>query len=129
MRYTFMANIYHEDNAYIVAFPDIPSCFTSGDTLEEAIEMAEDVLNLMLWDMEESGTPIPSATLPERMDVNGYIAAIHADTAAYRKKYDKKPVQRAVSLPRWLDAMAKDRNIRLSAFLQTALMKELGVAQ
>ena len=37
MKYTFMANIYHEDNAYIVAFPDIPSCFTSGDTLEEAI--------------------------------------------------------------------------------------------
>ena len=91
--------------------------------------MAEDVLNLMLWDMEESGTPIPRATTPEKIKVKGYIAAIHADTAAYRKKYDKKPVQRAVSLPRWLDAMAKDRNIRLSAFLQTALMKELGVAQ
>lgn len=129
MKYTFMANIYHEDDAYIVTFPDIPSCFTSGDTLEEAIEMAEDVLNLMLWDMEESGTPIPRATTPAKIKVKGYIAAIHADTAAYRKKYDKKPVQRAVSLPRWLDAMAKDRNIRLSAFLQTALMKELGVAQ
>jgi len=129
MKYTFMANIYHEDDAYIVTFPDIPSCFTSGDTLEEAIEMAEDVLNLMLWDMEESGTPIPRATTPTKIKVKGYIAAIHADTAAYRKKYDKKPVQRAVSLPRWLDAMAKDRNIRLSVFLQTALMKELGVAQ
>ena len=78
-----MANIYHEDNVYIVTFPDIPSCFTSGDTLEEAIEMAEDVLNLMLWDMEESGTPIPCATLPEKMDVNGYIAAIETQPLTF----------------------------------------------
>ena len=33
---------------YSVEFPDIPGCFTQGDTLEEALSMAKEALELVL---------------------------------------------------------------------------------
>jgi antitoxin HicB len=37
-----------EDGAFIVTFLDLENVFTDGSTLKEAVEMAEDVLGLML---------------------------------------------------------------------------------
>lgn len=42
-----------KDNVYYVNFPDVDGCFTDGATLTEAMENAGDVLNLMLWTMEQ----------------------------------------------------------------------------
>ena len=38
------------DGGYSVEFPDIPGCFTQGDTLEEALAMAKEALELTLED-------------------------------------------------------------------------------
>lgn len=48
-----------EDGGYSINFPDIESCYTSAETLEEGLDMANDVLCLMLYDMEENGREIP----------------------------------------------------------------------
>ena len=63
MKYAYPAVFTKEDNgADSVAFPDIEGCYTSGESLPEAIEMAEDALCLMLYDMEEENTAIPAAS-------------------------------------------------------------------
>jgi predicted RNase H-like HicB family nuclease len=41
-----------KDGGYSVCFPDVESCYTDGDDMADALEMAEDVLCLMLYDME-----------------------------------------------------------------------------
>ncbi|MFG3611421.1 type II toxin-antitoxin system HicB family antitoxin [Rummeliibacillus stabekisii] len=52
--------ITKEDNVYMVDFPDFGgNCFTYGDTLEEAVAMAEDVLFVMLEG--ETDVPAPSS--------------------------------------------------------------------
>jgi len=50
---TYYARIYYSDEGpdvfkYGVSFPDLPGCLTCGDTKEEAIEMAKEVLRLFL---------------------------------------------------------------------------------
>lgn len=85
MTYVFPALFTPDDGGYAVSFPDLEGAATCGDTLPEALAMAEDVLCLVLMDMEDRGEviPAPSAAAPG----DGVILRrITADTDAYRRK-------------------------------------------
>ncbi len=59
----YPATLTKEDDGFIVTFRDIPEALTQGDTIEEAIEMAEDAL-LMAMDFyfeDNRIVPPPSA--------------------------------------------------------------------
>ncbi len=58
-KYVFPAVIEQASDGFNVSFPDLENCFTCGETFDEAIEMAGDVLPLMLCRMEENEEPIP----------------------------------------------------------------------
>jgi antitoxin HicB len=45
---TYTAKITQEDGDYIVSFPDKPNVNTCGETLDEALAMAEEALNATL---------------------------------------------------------------------------------
>lgn len=81
-----------EDKTYYVTFPDLESCHTDGDTVEEALENADDVLNLMLYAMKEEDMPIPEAT--DIADVPapgiGFVNYVMADTVAYQEVIDRE---------------------------------------
>lgn len=62
LQYFYPAVFTKEDAGYSVNFPDLKNCFTSGETLEEAISMANDVLGLTLHDLEQTGVAIPAAS-------------------------------------------------------------------
>lgn len=49
-----------KDGGYSVEFPDLNGCFTQGDTLEEALAMAKDAMELTLQDVFD-GDPLPVA--------------------------------------------------------------------
>ncbi|MEQ8171798.1 MAG: type II toxin-antitoxin system HicB family antitoxin [Candidatus Eremiobacterota bacterium] len=42
--------IYKEDDGYWIDFPEIEGCHTQGDTLEELLANAREVLSLCLQD-------------------------------------------------------------------------------
>lgn len=48
-----------EKHAYGVIVPDIPGCFSAGDTLEEAIENAKEAIALHIEEMLKDGENIP----------------------------------------------------------------------
>ena len=50
MEIKYRALIFYdpEDSGYNVEFPDLPGCFTCGDSLDEAKMMAKDALNCYL---------------------------------------------------------------------------------
>jgi len=56
-----------DDGKYSVLFPDIENCFTGGDDMADAIDMAEDALRLMLYDMEQDKKEIFSGVLQEAL--------------------------------------------------------------
>jgi len=50
-----------EDKVYIATMPAIPGCSTFGDTKEEALAMAEDVIKVTLEGIAATGQPpLPS---------------------------------------------------------------------
>ena len=53
--------IFTEENgAYSVLFPDLEGCYTCGDDLKDAFEMAEDVLAFTLYHYESKGLSLPA---------------------------------------------------------------------
>ena len=56
-----------EEGGYSITFPDFPGCITEGDTVEEAFDMAKDVLRGYLQGMENDEEKMPIPTLPEKI--------------------------------------------------------------
>ena len=66
MRYAYTAVFTQDENGlYSVNFPDLQGCYTSGDDISDAVYMAQDVLNLTLYDLEQDKKPIPKASKPQ----------------------------------------------------------------
>ena len=111
------------DGSYSVEFRDLEGCYTCGDNLEEAIEMAEDVLALVLYEYEADNKAIPEPS--ERNNIvlseNQFVNFILGDTLEYRKRFNKKSVRKNVTIPEWLNEEAEKLNFNFSQILQEAL--------
>lgn len=129
MKYAYPAIFTKEENAYSVIFPDIEGCATCGDTLPDAMEMAEDALCLMLYDYEEDGESIPEPSdirnIP--VDENSIVSMVCCDTVEYRKLYDNKAVKKTLTIPNWLNTLAERAGVNFSTVLQNALKQQLNI--
>ena len=89
MKYEFPAVITYDknENVYYVNFPDFTNIFTDGETLTEALENGQDVLNLMLLNSELEGIkiPVPSKLNEVNLGVCEIATLIKADTEEYMK--------------------------------------------
>lgn len=130
MKYVYPAVLTPDGDWYMVEFPDIENCFTQGKDLCDALEMAQDVLNLMLMTMEDDKATIPAAS--DVADIHGgegaIVTLVSADTTEYRKKYGDYAVKKTLSIPAWLNTMAEEKGVNFSATLQEALRAKLEIA-
>jgi len=60
MKFTLAIEPGDDKHAYGVAVPDLPGCFSAGDTLEEAMTNAVEAIELIVGCMIEDGEPLPS---------------------------------------------------------------------
>ncbi len=47
------------DNIYVASVPELPGCRTHGDTYEEALKNALEVIDLWVEDAQKAGDPLP----------------------------------------------------------------------
>ena len=118
---------FEEDGNYLlVRFPDIPEAVTQGESIQEAYEMASEVLGIALEDQTEF-PKASSANDIQKQFPNKTVALIGIDLAAYRRKYHAKTVRKNVTVPEWLNDMAEKERINFSQTLTEALKEKLGV--
>lgn len=62
------------EGGYTVLVPSLPGCITYGDTIEQAIEMAREAIELYLESLREHGEEIPTeeATLEYTLTVEDH---------------------------------------------------------
>lgn len=132
MKYAYPAIFTPEENgAFSVVFPDLEGCYTCGDNLEDALEMAEDALALTLYGYETDKRPIPdpsplSALTPDS-GKEEFINYIACDTLEYRKMYNNKSVKKTLTIPEWLNEAAISMDINFSQVLQDALLTKINL--
>jgi predicted RNase H-like HicB family nuclease len=130
MKYVYPAIFTPEDENILISVPDLPGLHTFGNSLADAIYMAQDAVEMWLWDAENKKEPIPSAStqaglLPLLESSDQYISLIAADTDEYRRQTETRSVKKTLSIPSWLNAKAEQANAPFSQILQQGLKKYL----
>ena len=127
MKKLFYPALFHkaEDGGFWVTFPDIPTCMTQGDDMDEAYTMAVDALGLCLADFEKDHTPIPVASTPDKISIDpgSFLVVIEFDMLAYKKRTSSAAVKKTLSIPEWLNEEALALNVNFSQILQDALIE------
>ncbi|MBQ8508355.1 MAG: type II toxin-antitoxin system HicB family antitoxin [Clostridia bacterium] len=129
-KYVYPAIFTREDNGqYSVNFPDLPHCYTGGDDLADALIMANDILMMTLYELEEAGKniPKPSETSALVLEANETAIPVACSTEEYRRAHQSRAVKKTLSIPAWLNTAAEKQNINFSQVLQEALVQRLGM--
>ncbi len=61
MRYPIVIEAGNDTTAYGVVVPDLPGCFSAGETLDEAVTNTTEAIELHIEALLASGEPIPAA--------------------------------------------------------------------
>ena len=69
MRYPIVIDIGTETTAYGVVVPDLPGCFSAGDTLDEAVTAAEEAAAAWIDATLDAGGAVPAPSSIEAMRV------------------------------------------------------------
>lgn len=85
--------VIHKDprSSYGVTVPDLPGCFSGGETLDEAVRNAREAIEMHLEALHDAKQPLPPPTSMERHQGNrdfrgGMWAAVPVDTDNLRVK-------------------------------------------
>lgn len=127
----FYPAIFHkaEEGGFWISFPDLPECFTEGDDMTQAYEMAVNALGLALTSRESEKEPIPEPTTPSDITVekDSFLVVIEFDMLTYKKKNNSRAVKKTLSIPEWLNEEATAIGVNFSQVLQEALLQKLQV--
>ena len=91
-KYSYPAVFTPEDNgAYSINFPDLEGCYTCGDSLDDGILMAEDILSFVLYNYENEGKMIPRPSIPSEISLEEkeLINFIACDPLSYWNRFAK----------------------------------------
>lgn len=116
---------FKDSQGYSCRVPDLPGCFSYGDTLEEANESVTDAIGLYLDDTDIP--PVPSDPKSIALEDGEFVMLVMFDKLAYAKKHDTKSVKKNLTIPSWLNHLAEENHINFSSVLQAALKKELNI--
>lgn len=111
-----------------VVFPDL-NVATSGEDEVDALHMARELLGLVMYGLEEDGEdiPTPSHLKDIKASDNEIIALVDVFMPSVRMAEINRSVNRTVTLPAWLNALAMEKGVNFSAVLQEGLKAHLGV--
>ncbi|MBK0348695.1 type II toxin-antitoxin system HicB family antitoxin [Aerococcaceae bacterium zg-ZJ1578] len=119
---------FEKDEHYIlVRFPDVPEAMTQGETLEEAYEMAQEVLGIALEDKATFPEPSSLSDIQKQFP-DTIVSLVGIDLVAYRRKYHSKSVRKNVTIPEWISSLAQAEGINFSKTLTEALKEKLGIS-
>lgn len=129
MNRLFYPAVFHkEDDGFWISFPDFPECFTEGDDMQQAYEMAVDALGLAIVNRKEEKKEIPVPTdVSELKITDGFVVVLEFDMLAYLKKHNSRAVKKTLTIPEWLNESASAMGLNFSQVLQEALMQKIGV--
>ena len=130
MKVVYPACFYkEEDGGFSVQIPDLLGCCTQGDTLEEAMQMAQDAALGWLLTAVEDNEEIPKASDIKDVKLeseNGFTTLLLLDLGVYTQKYgSRKSVKKTLTIPVWLNERAERLKINFSQTLQDASMAQV----
>lgn len=121
--YIYPARMKHEGKTFQIEFLDFPDMsLVEADTKEEVIHFAQECLALEILDYESRNQELPVPT----EDVTDVIF-IHIWMPYFRNASKEIYVKKNVTIPQWLDILAKENKVNYSAALVKGIKLALGI--
>ncbi|SAI47367.1 phage-like protein [Bordetella ansorpii] len=119
--------VLHTDDGvrFGVTVPDLPGCFSSGDTFEEALDSVLEAIDLHLEGLVEDGHDVPvPRPIVEHRDVPDYTDGVWAVVDVDVSRFDGRAEKINITVPRrvlaQIDTYAKAHGSTRSGFLVEA---------
>lgn len=130
MRYPIAIEPGDDGTAFGVVVPDLPGCFSAGDTLDHAVASAGEAIALWIETvLDDGGTvPPPGALEVHRADPEfaGWIwALVEIDPAQLSEETEQVDITLPTRLLRRIDACASRHRETRSGFLARAALDAL----
>lgn len=116
-----------ENGKYIVEFPDLPGCYTQGDSLEVSICKAQEALAIYYQEQKGKLPPASSfATILKsiqetNLDAIPQMVVIETDHILKSSRTIKK----TLTIPEWLNTLSEKYQVNFSQILKNALISHL----
>ncbi|MFH1870926.1 MAG: type II toxin-antitoxin system HicB family antitoxin [Pseudomonadota bacterium] len=122
MKYPIAIEPGNARKAFGVVVPDLPGCFSAGDTLDEAIDNAREAIELWLETVIDDGGAVPEARPVAGHQANpefaGWIwAVVSIDLASLSDKAERVNITLPARVLRRIDAAAKAAGESRSGFI------------
>jgi predicted RNase H-like HicB family nuclease len=82
MRYLYEAFIVKDEDGYTLDAPDLPGCFTWGDTIEDVARKAPDAIETHLGAYLAKGDEVPAASFGHVVPDDGIIVMVSVEASA-----------------------------------------------
>lgn len=118
-------------DGYTVYLPDFDKHLESTD-LANAMDTAREAITITGLSLEDDAgkeLPVPSPINSIEHKDGQIVTLVDVDLVAYRKKYENRIERRNISLPKWLNQLAKENSINVSEVTTEALKKVLNVEE
>jgi predicted RNase H-like HicB family nuclease len=132
MRYPIAIETGTEETAFGVVVPDLPGCFSAGDSLDGAMLGAEEAAAAWIDAALDAGTAIPAPTslqvLRQNADYAGWsFGVITLDPALFDDIAERVNITLPRRVLKRLDAMARAAGESRSGYIAQLTLEEPGV--
>jgi predicted RNase H-like HicB family nuclease len=128
MRYPIVIEEGSDSTAYGVAVPDLPGCFSAGDTLDEALDAAKEAAAAWVDAALDDGTVIPApSSLDAVRRLSAYVGwtlgILDLDPSLFDDSIERVNITLPKRVLRRLDHLAEIRHQSRGAFISDLTMR------
>lgn len=128
MRYPIAIELGNDHQAYGVVVPDLPGCFSAGDTMEEAMDNAKESIELWLETTIDDGLQVPEPKPilehQESKEFDGWVwAIVSIDLAKLSDKAERINITLPSRILRRIDMAAEKAGETRSGFIAKMALK------
>lgn len=122
MRYPIAIELGNAQHSFGVVVPDLPGCFSAGDTMDEAISNAKEAIELWMETVIDDGGAIPEPRSITEHQANfefaGWVwAVVSVDLAELSDKTERVNITLPSRVLRRIDQAAKAAGESRSGFI------------
>jgi len=130
MRYPILIEEGTKDTAFGVVVPDLPGCFSAGDTLDEALDGAKEAVAAWVDAALDDGQTVPAPSSLECVRrLPGYdgwtVGVVELDPALFDDSIERVNITLPKRVLRRLDDLAATRHQSRGAFIADLTMRTL----
>lgn len=127
MRYPILIEEGGKSTAFGIVVPDLPGCFSAGDTLDEAMDAAREAIAAWVDAALDGGQTVPGASsLDAVRRLPGYegwaVAVVELDPAVFDDTIERVNITLPKRVLRRLDDLAAARHQSRGAFIAELTM-------